>query len=79
VFGVSKPCVSNTTRDPCPCNGCPEKFLACSDHCPVDARGGYGHGAWKAEIKRIKKAKQEYLDNANVRKKNYYGGYHGEP
>lgn len=35
---------------PSPCKDCPERFTACSDHCPIDARGGYGHKAWKAEL-----------------------------
>ena len=71
--------INNGTRDPSPCYGCPERFTACSDNCPKDARGEYGYDAWMAERKRVKKEKQKYLDNANVRRKNYYGGYHGEP
>lgn len=29
-----------------PCYGCTERFLACSDRCPKDERGEYGHKAW---------------------------------
>lgn len=66
--------ISNTIRDPSPCKGCTEKFTACSDHCPKDERGEYGHGAWIAELKRVKREKQKYLDRVNVRKKHYNGG-----
>lgn len=31
---------------PCPCHNCPERFTACSDRCPKDARGEFGHKAW---------------------------------
>jgi hypothetical protein len=34
--------------EPCPCNGCTERFSACSDRCPKDARGEFGYKAWKA-------------------------------
>lgn len=44
----------------CPCNGCTERFLACSDKCPKDARGEYGYKAWKAYIQKIKAAEKEY-------------------
>ena len=33
--------------EPCPCNGCTERFTACSDRCPKDARGEYGYKAWR--------------------------------
>lgn len=43
-----------------PCNGCPERFIACSDHCPKDARGEFGYKAWReykdAEKKHLKEA-----------------------
>ena len=32
-----------------PCKDCPERFLACSDRCPKDARGEYGYKTWRAE------------------------------
>ena len=66
--------ISNAIRDPSPCLGCSERFTACSDRCPKDARGEYGHKAWSNEIKRVKGEKQKYLDRVNVRKKDYYGG-----
>lgn len=48
--------------EPCPCNGCTERFTACSDRCPKDARGEYGHKAWKAQYQ----AQQKHLaDNKN--------------
>lgn len=66
--------IRNSIRDVSPCKGCAERFTACSDRCPKDARGEYGHKAWKAEIKRVKDAKEEYLKRANIRSKQYYGG-----
>lgn len=43
-----------------PCNGCTERFTACSDRCPKDARGEYGYQAWKADIQKMKAAEREY-------------------
>ena len=43
-----------------PCKDCPERFLACSDKCPKDARGEYGYKAWKAEFQKEKAARKEY-------------------
>ena len=43
-----------------PCNGCTERFLACSDRCPKDARGEFGYKAWKAELRKMKAAEREY-------------------
>ena len=40
----------------CPCKDCAERFLACSDKCPKDARGEYGYKAWKAEMTAMKNA-----------------------
>lgn len=54
--------LSNTIRDVCPCKGCTERFQACSDRCPKDARGEFGYMAWKAEIDRVKKARLEYIE-----------------
>jgi hypothetical protein len=49
-----------------PCKGCTERFLACHDRCPKDARGEFGYNAWKAEIERIKGVREKYLkDNFN--------------
>lgn len=43
-----------------PCNGCTERFLACSDNCPKDARGEYGYKAMKADLQKAKAAEREY-------------------
>lgn len=40
----------------CPCYGCTERFIACSDRCPKDERGDFGHKAWKAKLEAQKKA-----------------------
>jgi hypothetical protein len=64
----------DTYRTKSPCKDCPERFLACSDKCPRDARGEYGYDAWRADCKRIKAEKQKYLDRVHVRMKNYNGG-----
>lgn len=44
----------------CPCNGCTERKTACSDNCPKDARGEYGHKAWLAERRKWEAAEKEY-------------------
>ena len=43
-----------------PCKGCAERFTACSDCCPKDARGEYGYRAWKAEYQRMVDVQKEY-------------------
>lgn len=43
-----------------PCKDCTERFMACSDKCPKDARGEYGYKAWKAECQKQKDAENEY-------------------
>lgn len=43
-----------------PCAGCSERFIACSDRCPKDARGEYGYKSWKADLAKIKQAEKEY-------------------
>ena len=48
-------------RDKCPCEGCTERFIACSDRCPKDERGEYGYKAWKGKINIVKQARKEYL------------------
>ena len=48
-------------RDDSPCNGCTERFSACHDRCPKDARGEPGYKAFKAEIERVKAVKEKYL------------------
>ena len=47
---------------PCPCENCQERFTACSDRCPMDARGEYGHKAWKEKLHAQKK---HLADNRN--------------
>jgi hypothetical protein len=41
---------------PSPCMGCTERFTACHDRCPKDARGEYGYLAWKHEREEFAKA-----------------------
>ena len=53
--------VPGPIRDENPCKDCAERFIACSDRCPKDARGEYGRAAWKAETERIKKNRDQYL------------------
>ena len=43
-----------------PCKDCAERFRACSDNCPKDARGEFGYKAWKAYYKKIQAAEKEY-------------------
>lgn len=56
-----------------PCKGCPDRYIACSDHCQKPE-----YLAWKEEQARIRKAKQDYYqpawahaetDPANYRKR----------
>lgn len=49
-----------------PCKGCTERFRACSDHCPKDERGEYGHKAWKAEIERVNKNRRDYAEKSGI-------------
>lgn len=49
--------------EPCPCNGCTERFLACSGKCPKDARGEYGYQAWKDQYH----AQQKHLEESRYR------------
>lgn len=43
-----------------PCQGCEERFLACSARCPKDARGEYGYSAWLADYRKVQAAEAEY-------------------
>ena len=63
-----------TIRDTSPCDGCTERFIACSDRCPKDERGDYGYKAFKAEIARVKNARKQHINRVYVRKKNHNGG-----
>ena len=49
-------------RDMPPCRGCTERFTACHDHCPKDARGEFGYMAWKNEISRVKKVRSDHIE-----------------
>ena len=66
--------IPNTIRDPSPCKGCPERFTACSDKCPKEARGEYGYDSWKNEIVRVKNERRKYISRMNNRKKSYKEG-----
>lgn len=66
--------MSNAIRDPSPCRDCTERFIACSDRCPKDARGEYGHKAWSKEIARVKNERRKYINRANIRRRNYNEG-----
>lgn len=48
---------------PSPCYNCPERFLACSDRCPKDARGEYGYKAWRE----YEEAEKKYLKDTSNR------------
>lgn len=43
-----------------PCKDCPERFTACSDKCPKDARGEYGYQTWLAEVHKEKAVHKEW-------------------
>ncbi len=66
------------TRGKPPCKDCTERFTACSDRCPKDARGEFGYKAYKTEIERVKRARREYIDKQHIRRKRYDGGYYGQ-
>lgn len=42
-----------------PCKNCLERFIACSDKCPKDARGEYGYKAWLADVHKAKAQTEE--------------------
>ena len=65
--------LSGAIRGVSPCTGCKERFSACWDHCPKDERGEFGYKAWKAEIKRVKKNRDDYI-RLNAKKYISYGG-----
>ena len=49
-----------------PCKDCPERFIACSDHCPKDERGEYGYKAWKERYQAQQKHLQENKYRMNI-------------
>lgn len=54
--------INFSIRDPSPCKDCPERFRACSDRCPKDARGEFGYKAWKSEVQRVSLERNRYAD-----------------
>ena len=65
--------ITGAVRGAPPCKDCTERFQACWDHCPKDERGEFGYKAWKAETKRVNKARIEY-NRRNIKKYISYGG-----
>lgn len=61
-----------------PCKDCTERFLACSDRCPKDERGDFGHKAWKAELNRVKKERTAFLREWAQQYKSLCGGNDNE-
>lgn len=43
-----------------PCRDCQERFTACSDKCPKDARGEYGYKAWLANYRKEQASEKEW-------------------
>ena len=64
----------------CPCGNCPERFLACSDKCPKDARGEFGYKAWadrcNAEKKHFKENKYRFSIPSSEARDNMRWGDH---
>ena len=58
-----------STRDPSPCMGCTERFTACSDRCPKDARGEYGYSKWRDALDAVEKNRQEYNKQKGIGRK----------
>ena len=58
--------IDGPIRDANPCNGCTERFIACSDRCPKDERGEYGRKAYKAEIERVNKNRRDYAKDKEI-------------
>ena len=50
-----------SVRGESPCRDCEERFIACSDRCPKDKRGEHGYKAWKAELDKVKEARNAYV------------------
>lgn len=46
-----------------PCKDCTERFTACSDRCPKDARNEFGYRAWKKQVG----AQKKYLHDTKNR------------
>ena len=69
--------ISFNIRDMAPCKDCKERFLACSDKCPKDARGEFGYKAWKAEINRVNEEREKYKRLSRRRRWTYKGEKYG--
>ena len=54
-----------------PCKDCPERFPACSAHCPKDERGEYGYKAWRVDFEAKRRAlwNSYKRDNSHTKKK----------
>lgn len=59
----------------CPCNGCTERFTACSDHCPKDERGEFGYKAWldKAHKDKAEQTKWRRQKSEDMKRDSRYG------
>ena len=68
-MGKGRPINVNGCRDKSPCNGCPERFTAFSDRCPIDERGGYGVKAWNRYVEEVKAKRKAYMENRGRRYK----------
>lgn len=65
--------LSGAIRDISPCYECTEKFIACHDRCPKDARGEPGYAAWKAKIERVKNVRKQYIQKTSKLYHDYGG------
>lgn len=52
--------IAGPVRDRAPCDGCTERFTACSDRCPKDERGAYGYKAFRKRIDEVNEARRRY-------------------
>lgn len=51
-----------SNQRPNPCNGCPDRYIACSDHCQKPE-----HLEWKEEQEKIRENRKNYRAPAWVR------------
>ena len=63
--------ITINSREVSPCKGCKERFTACHDNCPKDARGEYGYKAWAENVERTKDERKKY-DQRYFRKHHSY-------
>lgn len=57
------------SQRPNPCHHCPDRYIACSDHCKKPERL-----AWVAEMKKINVNRRNYRAPAWVRPEGHVGG-----